>query len=202
MYVYALRALCSRVSRVLKVLRCTINGNEKCNVANMRELPSWFQNGDLPRVGGGVGERARGSGKGQARRTENRESKTKGGAGKTTPSGSMLDRWRSPDLTMHWVRTQDSKLRTPDCGLRTEDSAADRGPRRGPRHHREMKTTQAKIQSYFYCRLVGCISRRAQGSGHIAEWRKRVWVGISRTSGKKRAGHSFHTGKKMAISGH
>jgi len=122
----------------------------------------------------------KGKGKGQAKQTENRENKTKGGAGKTTPSGSMLDRWRSPDLTMHWVRTQDSKLGTKDCGLwselrglRTEDSAADTGPRPGPRHHREMKTTQAKIQSYFYCRLVGCISRRAQGSGHIAERRKR-----------------------------
>jgi len=63
----------------------------------------------------------KGKGKGQAKQTENRENKTKGGAGKTTPSGSMLDRWRSPDLTMHWVRTQDSKLGTKDCGLWTVD---------------------------------------------------------------------------------
>lgn len=33
---------------------------------------------------------------------------------------------------------------------------------RSSRHHREMKTTQAKIQSYFYCRLVGCMSKETE----------------------------------------
>lgn len=121
-------------------------------------------------LGGGGGGKSRGKLYGK---TEGKN-KTKGGDGKTTPSSSMLDRWHSPDLTMHWVRIEDQGLGTRDLG--SEDSAADTGPTSRssfppfrPRHHREMKTTQAKIQSYFYCRLVGCISRRAQGSGHIAE---------------------------------